>query len=202
MKISFALATLALAAAVTAYSPYEHKKPAHYVHHAPKHYVHHGYKPKPKKHYPHHGYKPKTSHKYHGLKAASIPSDANVAFTSCSGGSATVTLKGLQLNPGTPSKSSPLTVTTYGDVTKDIANGAKLNVDAYIGSTKVLGSVYDLCNAATVCPISVGADRAFSSTIPVPAELPPFVDIKIHAQAVNADGSELFCMETTVNFSP
>jgi len=203
MKISFVLAALAVLASVTAYSPYKHHhksyKPAHKTYHKKAyhgHKPHHVYKP-------HHTYKPK--HHYKGLTAASIesiPAEANIPFTSCGASADQVTLKGLALNPSTPSKSSPLTVTTYGDVVTAIVQGAKLNVSAFIAGTQVLSTAYDLCNASTACPITPGTDRAFSSTMPVPDELPPFVDIKIHAQAVNPDGTELFCLETTVNFAP
>jgi len=205
MKISFALAALAVIASVTAYTPYHHKKP-HYGGHKPV--KHHGYKPtKPHHGYkPHHAYKPhhgyKPHHTYKGLQAASIPAEANVAFTSCSSTSAAVVLKGLALNPSPPSKSSPLTVTTYGDVNVVVNLGAKLHVVASIGGTAVLTQDYDLCNASTVCPIQTGSDRAFASTLPVPDNLPPFTDIVIKGTALNADGSELFCLQTTVNFQP
>jgi len=207
MKISFVLAALAVIATVTAYSPYEHKKPyhghkpAHYGHKKPYHGhrkpVHYGHK---KPYHGHHGYKPKKH--YHGLKAASIPADANVAFTSCSSPSAAVVLKGLSLTPSPPSKSSPLTVTSYGDVNVVVNPGAKLHIDASIGGNNVLSADYDLCNASTLCPIAIGTDRAFASTLPIPDNLPPFTDIVISAHAVNADGSELFCLQSTVNFQP
>jgi len=135
------------------------------------------------------------------LSIASAPLAASVPFTVCSGADALVDVKNLQFEPAVPSKKSPFTVMSWGHVKKEVQVGAKILVEAFIGSAKVLSETYDVCNTNTKCPVAVG-EGTLASTVPVPAQLPPFVTVRVQARATNPDGAELFCISTNVKFIP
>jgi hypothetical protein len=140
------------------------------------------------------------------LAATAAPLDGTTDFKLC--GTGTFTIKQLSYEPFPPKINNPVFSTSTGDLTAPIVDGAKMTLTAKIGSMVVATTVYDICKEAAKsglnCPIAPGTDIPLKSELKFPEGVkpPPFVTINVHSEGVNADGSALFCLDTTAKFVP
>ena len=133
------------------------------------------------------------------------PGDA--PYTLCSGWDSQITINSLKFDPNPPSIKKPFVVIANGNLKSTVTQGAKMIVTATLGSMPVATQEIDMCEEAAKsglnCPIAPGT-HDLRNLVPLPkgVQIPPFVGIKVHAEAFNGDGSKLFCLDTTVKFSP
>lgn len=127
-----------------------------------------------------------------------------VSFKSCKSGAA-LTLTRLLFEPYLPTISQPLKIIARGSTTVPIAAGATLVHTYKVGSMLVASRTDDLCSltgkAGLPCTIAAGT-HDFVSSITLPDNISPFVDINVRAVVKNADGSVLACFDYVMTFEP
>lgn len=135
--------------------------------------------------------------------AATTPGE--VKYTLCPGWPNTLALSSLQYDPMPPTIKAPVTIIAKGTVATTIQPGARITVTQTLGSLPIAQSNLDLCAEARrsgmTCPIAPGM-HDFRWSFGAAPNTPPFVTIKVHLEAYNADGSKLLCLDTTVKYTP
>lgn len=138
------------------------------------------------------------------LASATPLADPVIEYKLCEDFPSDVTISGLTYTPNPPSIKKPLVVTARGGLTKTVTQGAKLVVLATAGTFSFTQNM-DMCEEGAKnglnCPILPGV-HDLVNTVEIPKITPPFVTIKIRAEAYNGDGSKLFCVETAAKFVP
>jgi len=128
-----------------------------------------------------------------------------VSFTLCPNFATVTTISSLSYSPFPPKVGQSLAVTASGSSPVAVTQGAKVVVTASLGGSPVASQTIDMCAQGAAigmpCPVAAGA-HSFTNVVPLPDNVPPFVDIAVHAEAYNGDGSPLFCVDTTANFQP
>jgi hypothetical protein len=128
-----------------------------------------------------------------------------VSFTLCPNFNTVTQINQLSYSPFPPKVGQPLAVTADGSSPVTVTQGAKVVVTASLGGNPVASQTIDMCaegaKVGMPCPVTAGVHK-FTNVMPLPDNVPPFVDIAVHAEAFNGDGSPLFCVDTTANFQP
>jgi hypothetical protein len=109
----------------------------------------------------------------------------------------------VELLPNPPTRGTNLTVYATGIVSKDIEEGAYVDVDVRYGYIKLISQTYDLCEQVgevdLECPLSAG-EYKLTKTVEIPGEVPPG-KYTVYARAFTKDDEFISCITATVVFS-
>jgi hypothetical protein len=134
---------------------------------------------------------------------AAAPSSA--PYVPCAGWAGTTTFTALMLDPAPPSLKKVYTEYWTFSNARPIVAGAKVSERVSVGGTTLSSVIYDLCEIGRLdgrpCPMAAG-ERVLRWTQRPLAAAPPFVALTVHREAVNGDGSRLFCMDIALKFVP
>ena len=132
----------------------------------------------------------------------------DLTFQQCPGSAGSFVLQSVSIEPAQPHLSDKtLTVTSEGQLSTTIVQGAKMLVTASAAGQEVFRHEYDMCEegakAGVPCPVAPGHQSLKSiMDIPQDQQIPPFLTIHVKAVGTNKDGSQIFCVEGTTKFLP
>jgi len=149
--------------------------------------------------------------------------NGDLPFTRCSDFTPDITIKTVKIAPYPNSAAQPFNLNLNGELNSTVQQGATVTTSFKAGIFEIFQNQQDLCsdmlysitntNHTTPhnntheksqqhkckCPCSQN-----NLTISIPFNIPdiqPFVRILVHIVANNADGSGLFCLDTSTSFS-
>lgn len=106
------------------------------------------------------------------------------------------------IDPSPPAKGQNLTFTATGFLSKDIEDGAYVEVDVRFGFIRLIHQTYDLCeqveNVDLECPIKKGK-QVITKEVEIPAEVPPGKYV-VNARAFDKNDVLITCLTATVEF--
>lgn len=113
-------------------------------------------------------------------------------------------LKSIIVDPNPPLRGENLTFTAEGVLSKDIEEGAYVEVDVRYGFIKLVHQTFDLCEEISkvdlTCPILKGK-QVIRKEVEIPAEVPPGRYF-VNARAYTKDDEFITCLSATVDFPP
>lgn len=111
-------------------------------------------------------------------------------------------LQSVVIDPNPPAKGQNLTFSAVGFLSKDVEDGAYVDVDVRYGFIRLIHQTYDLCEEAKnidlECPIKKG-ENIISKLVEIPAEVPPGKYV-VNARAYTKDDELITCLTATVEF--
>lgn len=106
------------------------------------------------------------------------------------------------IDPSPPVKGQNLTFSATGYLSKDIEDGAYVEVDVRFGFIRLIHQTYDLCeqvgNVDLECPIKKGK-QVITKEVEIPAEVPPG-KYTVNARAFDKNDVLITCLTATVEF--
>lgn len=106
------------------------------------------------------------------------------------------------IDPSPPAKGQNLTFSATGYLSKDIEDGAYVEVDVRFGFIRLIHQTYDLCeqvgNVDLECPIKKGK-QVITKEVEIPAEVPPG-KYTVNARAFDKNDVLITCLTATVEF--
>ncbi|WPK25406.1 hypothetical protein PUMCH_002719 [Australozyma saopauloensis] len=106
------------------------------------------------------------------------------------------------IDPSPPVKGQNLTFSATGYLSKDVEDGAYVEVDVRFGFIRLIHQTYDLCeqveNVDLECPIKKGK-QVITKQVEIPAEVPPGKYV-VNARAFDKDDKLITCLTATVEF--
>lgn len=115
-----------------------------------------------------------------------------------------LSLQSVIIDPNPPARGENLTFVAKGWLSKDIVDGAYVEVDVRYGFIKLIHQTFDLCEEIgkvdLECPILEG-EQVIKKTVAVPYEVPPGRYI-VNARAYTKDDELITCLTATVDFPP
>jgi len=140
-----------------------------------------------------------TSH----VESVVLQKRGNVTFRQCAGFQGTLTIEDVVVSPNPPHLGDNVKITSTGNLTKTLSQGAKMEAVGTLGSLEVYRQTFDMCEesakAGQPCPVEPGR-RTLTSGMPVPEDVPPGVTVHIKVIGKDADGSNIFCVEGDMKF--
>ncbi|KAH3669032.1 hypothetical protein WICMUC_005107 [Wickerhamomyces mucosus] len=107
------------------------------------------------------------------------------------------------ISPNPPQRGQNLTVSAIGHLTKDVEDGAYVDVDVRYGYIKLISQTYDLCEQVgevdLECPLSKG-EYKLSKIVEIPAEVPPG-KYTVFARAYTKDDEFISCITGSIVFN-
>lgn len=112
------------------------------------------------------------------------------------------------LNYPLMTSATSMSVHTSGSCPFVVKQGARADIKAYLGNMKVFDMSLDACeqvaksNPKKRCPLDANdiIDMITTTDIPKTVPIPPGVGIRVEANAVNYDGTTIFCVRTVIKF--
>ncbi|SAM85015.1 related to phosphatidylglycerol/phosphatidylinositol transfer protein [Ustilago bromivora] len=125
-------------------------------------------------------------------------------WASCGTGVEIVDVESILVSPDPPIPGQNLTVRAKGTVKDEVSDGTFADVVVKLGLIRLLARRFDVCeeartnNADLQCPISAG-DYELEQTVALPREIPPG-KFNVHLTGENQDGSNLLCLDLSIQF--
>lgn len=95
-----------------------------------------------------------------------------------------------------------LSITASGILSKDIADGAKVQVSVKYGLITIINQTADLCetvkNVDLECPLEKG-ELKITKDVELPKQIPPG-HYTVSAKVVTVDGEDITCLKASVEF--
>lgn len=111
-------------------------------------------------------------------------------------------LHSLTIDPNPPNRGANLTITALGTLSKDVVDGAYVDVVVNYGYIRLISQTYNLCeqlpNVDMNCPLNSG-EYKLTKEIELPSEIPPG-KYTVFARAYNNDDSMITCLTGTIEF--
>lgn len=108
------------------------------------------------------------------------------------------------IDPNPPAKGQNLTFVASGYLSKDIEDGAYVDVDVRYGFIRLIHQTFNLCEEVEKvdleCPIKKG-QQLISKLVEIPNEVPPGKYV-VNARAYSKDDELITCLTATVEFPP
>ncbi|CUM62657.1 uncharacterized protein PRCAT00000211001 [Priceomyces carsonii] len=148
-----------------------------------------------------------SSHQAQGLLPLVVPGDkpvpGNSPIVQCESDIAQLLdLQSVVILPNPPVRGENLTFIAEGYVSKDIEDGAYVEVDVRYGYIKLIHQTFDLCEEITKvdlsCPINKG-NQIIKKEVEIPKEVPSGKYI-VNARAYTKDDEFITCLSATVEF--
>ncbi|ODQ79763.1 hypothetical protein BABINDRAFT_161463 [Babjeviella inositovora NRRL Y-12698] len=111
-------------------------------------------------------------------------------------------LKSLTISPNPPLRGENMTISAVAYLSKDIAEGAYVEVDVFYGYIKLLHQTYDLCEQIgevdMECPLKAG-EYTIIKQVAIPDQVPPGKYV-VNARAFTEEDDYITCLSATVVF--
>ncbi|SCV04837.1 LAMI_0H19768g1_1 [Lachancea mirantina] len=111
----------------------------------------------------------------------------------------------INLLPNPPVRGENLTISAAGKLSKEVNEGAYVDVEVRLGYIKLLSQTYDICEElenndvnGLSCPLSPG-EYMLEKSVEIPGEVPPG-KYSIVARAFTVDDEEISCLTGEVLF--
>lgn len=95
-----------------------------------------------------------------------------------------------------------LSITARGDLSEDVEDGAKVNLQVKYGLITIIKQTADLCNTVKnvdlECPIKKG-ETALTKDVELPKQIPPG-KYTVLADVISKDEKKITCLKATVEF--
>ncbi|ESX01809.1 hypothetical protein KL918_004780 [Ogataea parapolymorpha] len=138
-----------------------------------------------------------------GQDTKPVPGDSPLLLCDSSS-SQLLKLTHVDVLPNPPERGTNLTIVARGDLSKQVDEGAYVEVDVTYGYIKLLHQTYDLCeelpNVDMECPLKKDS-YDLTKIVEIPNEVPPGTYTVI-ARAFTADDELITCLTGSVAFPP
>lgn len=138
-----------------------------------------------------------------GLDDRPVPGDSPIVQCQAHE-SQILTLLSVTIDPNPPTRGANLTFIAEGYLTKDIEEGAYVEVDVRYGYIRLIHQQFDLCEEIgkvdLECPVKKGK-QIITKEVEIPNEVPPGKYI-INARAFTKDDEFITCLSAVVDFPP